>query len=336
MSGARSLVVVVAVLLVSAGCLSPAGLEGATPPTGDDSMETATVADDLPGTPVPSTEPVVRATVVEVVDGDTVKIRYDNGTRDTVRLLGIDTPEVHAENTPGEFEGVPDTEQARQCLRQSGVRASNVVEDRLAGERVGLGFDENEGRRGYYDRLLAYVYLDGEQVNYRLVAEGHARVYDSEFVEGERYYAAEERAREAGRGLWTCTTATADGGQTTASDGGEAERTADATLDVSVHADAAGPDGDNLTDEYVTLTNTGDDALDVGGWTVSDEADHVYTVAEGTKIASGASLTVYTGSGSDTGTDRYWGRDSPVWNNDGDTVTVRDAEGVTVATRTYG
>ncbi|MBO4249613.1 nuclease, partial [Halomicrobium sp. IBSBa] len=40
---------------------------------------------------------------------DTVEIRYDNGTFDTVRLLGIDTPETRGGTNPAEFEGVPDT-----------------------------------------------------------------------------------------------------------------------------------------------------------------------------------------------------------------------------------
>jgi len=44
------------------------------------------------------------ATVTRVVDGDTVEIEYPNGTADTVRLIGVDPPEVHAENDPAEFE----------------------------------------------------------------------------------------------------------------------------------------------------------------------------------------------------------------------------------------
>jgi hypothetical protein len=46
-------------------------------------------------------------------------------------------------------------------------------------------------------------------------------------------------------------------------------------------------------------------------------------------------VTVHTGSGTDTATDRYWGYGSPVWNNDGDTATLRTADGTVVVEATY-
>jgi len=60
------------------------------------------------GTSTPADDGLA-VTVVRVVDGDTMEVRYENGTADTVRLLGVDTPEVHARNSPDEFEGVPET-----------------------------------------------------------------------------------------------------------------------------------------------------------------------------------------------------------------------------------
>lgn len=296
--------------------------------------------DPKAGTPVPSTRPVVAVSVVEVVDGDTVKVVYENGTRDTVRLLGVDTPEVYGENTPGEFEGVPETEAGRACLDDWAARASAFTKAELTDETVRLGFDEREGRRGYYDRLLAYIYVDGRQFNYRLVAEGYARRYDdSQFVERERYGRAEQRAMDGGRGLWACRspessgTADGDGNGDGADDAGGSD--ANAPLEIRVHADAEGADGENLNDEYVVLTNTGETALELDGWTVTDAAGHRYAVPDDTRLATGASLTIHTGSGDDAGGDRYWGASSPVWNNDGDTVTVRDADGTVVAERTY-
>ncbi|PSQ27857.1 nuclease [Halobacteriales archaeon QS_9_68_17] len=144
------------------------------------------------------------ATVVDVVDGDTVEVEYPNGTRETVRLLGVDTPEVRAENDPGEFEGVPDTEAGRTCLRDWGYRASEFARTELAGESVTLVVDPASDRRGGYDRLLAYVDYDGGRFNERLVERGHARLYDATFADRDRYAAAEERARESGTGLWEC------------------------------------------------------------------------------------------------------------------------------------
>jgi micrococcal nuclease len=320
----------VALLLVLAGCLAVPG-----PPSTPGGGSAATAADATPSaggptttaattTPHPATAPRATATVVEVVDGDTVHVRFPNGTRDTVRLLGVDTPETRGENDPGEFEGVPETAVGRSCLREYGDAAAAYAAERLADREVELGFDPAEGRRGYYDRLLAYVYVDGEQFNYALVATGHARMYDSSFVERPRYAAAERAARAAGRGLWACA-ADREGGA-----GG-----ATGVVVADLHPDAEGDDGENLGDEYVVLRNAGDSPVDLAGWTVSDEAGRSYTFPDGATLEPGATLTLHTGSGTDAGGRYYWGLGRPVWNNDGDTVVVRDADGRVVVTRSY-
>lgn len=158
------------------------------------------LADQLTGPPDSR-----NATVVEVVDGDTIDVRFADGTEDRVRLLGVDTPEVHVEPQPDEYEGVPSTEAGEQCLRDAGDAASAAVDERLSGAAVRLEFDPLSDRRGGYDRLLAYVIHDDTNVNYWLVETGHARVYDSEFTAADRFYDAEARARDARLGVWNCT-----------------------------------------------------------------------------------------------------------------------------------
>lgn len=61
----------------------------------------------------------------------------------------------------------------------------------------------------------------------------------------------------------------------------------------------------------------------MGGWTVSDEADHVYTVPSGFTLQPGATVTLYTGSGTNSNSELYWGSGSAIWNNGGDTVIVK-------------
>jgi micrococcal nuclease len=112
-------------------------------------------------------------------------------------------------------------------------------------------------------------------------------------------------------------------------DGGTALRIAE------IHAEAAGDESENLDDEYVTLRNAGNEALDLSGWTVSDAAAHTYTFPEGAEIAPNGTLTLHTGSGEDGDGHYYWGRGSAVWNNGGDTVTVRNANGSVVIEREY-
>ncbi|RLM53650.1 endonuclease [Halobellus sp. Atlit-31R] len=323
----RALTLVVLLLVVVSGCL------GGTPEPASEPSPEATTAPEPASVALrtgASAPAGVTVSVTEVVDGDTVKIAYANGTRETVRLLGVDTPEVYGENAPDEFEGVPDTAAGETCLGDAGEAASTYAEERLTGESVTLVFDAQSDRRGYYGRLLAYVYVDGESFNYALLREGHARVYDSTFTERERYTAAEAAAREAGRGLWSC----APGGGATST--GTARADGGSTLVVdAVHADADGNDNENLNDEYVVFRNAGDDRLDLSGWTVVDEADHTYTFPTGTSLDPGATLTLRTGSGVDTASTLYWGARGAIWNNGGDVVVVRDAAGATVVRQSY-
>lgn len=293
-------VVLLAVFLVAAGC----------------------VAVD----PAPATEGDGRqATVTRVVDGDTVDVRYPDGTTDTVRLLGVDSPELDGRNQPTEFEGVPDTDAGRQCLEGAAHAASAFAERHLAGVTVEVVVDETADRRDRYGRLLAYVLLpDGTNVNYRLVETGHARVYDSTFAQSERFYAAESRAQSERRGLWQCREPEAGGGA-----GSSPLRVA------SVHADAAGNDHENLGDESVTFRNAGNATLDLTGWTVSDDAGHRYAFPDGFSLVSGATVTLYTGTGTDANDSLYWGADDAVWNNGGDTVTVTNSTGATILEYRY-
>ena len=102
-----------------------------------------------------------------------------------------------------------------------------------------------------------------------------------------------------------------------------------------INADAEGNDQDNLNDEYVVFRNDGTTTLDLSGWTVSDEAGATYTVPDGYSIGAGETVTLYTGSGTNTDTELYWRSGSPIWNNAGDTVTVRNSEGDIVLEETY-
>jgi competence protein ComEC len=118
--------------------------------------------------------------------------------------------------------------------------------------------------------------------------------------------------------------------ETVATDGGRetAQSSQSASLVVAeVHADARGVEDENLNDEYVVFRNAGDRPIDLSGWTVSDEADHTYAFPEGATLAPGETLTLHTGAGRDGDGDYYWNAERPVWNNAGDTVFVRDADG---------
>lgn len=267
-------------------------------------------------------------TVVEVVDGDTLDIEFQNGTTDTVRLLGVDSPETFSDVNPEEFEGVPATDAGRDCLDDYGDRATDYARTRLAGATIQLQFDDEADRRGSYGRLLAYVIVDGENFNYQLLVEGLARVYDSTFEQSSRFYDAESTSQESQTGLWSCRSV-ATPTQTPSSSDGE-------LVVAEIHEDAEGNDHENLNDEYVVFRNDGDTELDLSGWTVEDEVDHTYTFPDGFTLGAGEEVTLYTGSGTDSETELYWGQDAAVWNNGGDTVYVYDANGDRQLATPYG
>ncbi len=128
-----------------------------------------------------------KATVYRVTDGDTVKISPEINGENTVRLIGVDTPETN----PG------------QGVQPLGPEATAFSEANLLDEEVSLEFDAE--RKDDYDRLLAYVYLpDGTMFNETLLREGYAQVAtfppNTRYV--DRFEDAQEEAREAGRGIW--------------------------------------------------------------------------------------------------------------------------------------
>ena len=129
-----------------------------------------------------------------------------------------------------------------------------------------------------------------------------------------------------------------DGAGGTDADGSDETRSTDsaARLEVvTINADAEGDDGENLNDEYVAFENAGDEAVDLSGWTVEDEADHSYEFPQGFTLDADATVTLRTGSGADTDTDLYWGSGSPIWNNAGDTVILSNADGERVLEVSY-
>src|SRR3954454_8506096 len=128
------------------------------------------------------------AVVTRVVDGDTLHVAM-GGTDETVRYIGVDTPESVKPSTPV------------QCF----AKAASAANERLVdGRHVRMVYDVE--RRDRYGRLLAYVYRadDGAVVTEALVREGYARTLtippNVRFA--SRFATLARQAREARRGLW--------------------------------------------------------------------------------------------------------------------------------------
>jgi len=72
----------------------------------------------------------------------------------------------------------------------------------LEGKEVRIVVDAESDRRGYFGRLLGYIYVDGTNYNERLLADGYARMYDSQFSLREEFRETEQQAQDDERGLW--------------------------------------------------------------------------------------------------------------------------------------
>ncbi|MCU0492486.1 MAG: lamin tail domain-containing protein [Chloroflexaceae bacterium] len=95
------------------------------------------------------------------------------------------------------------------------------------------------------------------------------------------------------------------------------------------------PEGDDLAGEYVRIHNGSDAAVDLTGWVLSDKSsNHVYTFPAFT-LAAGADVLLWTKSGENDATNLFWANRRPVWNNTGDTATLRDAAGNEISSYSF-
>ena len=93
-----------------------------------------------------------------------------------------------------------------------------------------------------------------------------------------------------------------------------------------MHYDAYGNDNYNLNDEYVVIKNVGDYSVNLEGWILKDEAGHTFVFPSIT-LDPGETVTIYSGSGVNADNELYWGSSRAIWNNDGDTAFLYDANG---------
>jgi micrococcal nuclease len=139
------------------------------------------------------TGPTEIARVARITDGDTVRVIID-GVEHRLRYIGIDTPESVAPDSPIE----------PFALAASDANAMLV-------ERADVVLESDVSDTDRYDRLLRYVWLAPETpggawrlVNLELVEAGLAEAveYPPDTKYADDLEAAEQEARQAGRGMW--------------------------------------------------------------------------------------------------------------------------------------
>ncbi|WP_051353252.1 thermonuclease family protein [Thalassobacillus devorans] len=174
--------------------------------------------------------PDTNATVSHVVDGDTIEINY-KGTKEDVRLLLVDTPEVHG------------------VKQKFGPEASAFAKELLKpGTKV--KYETDGPKRDHYGRLLGYLWVNGELFNEKLLENGLARyayVYDPPYKYQNRLKQAETRARNQGIGIWSIdgyvmSDGFAAGASSSGSSGGSPSGESDSDNDSGAAGNAGGSD----------------------------------------------------------------------------------------------
>lgn len=129
----------------------------------------------------------VQAEVVDIVDGDTIQVRLATGEFESVRLIGIDTPE-----------------RGEEYANEAAAFLSGLIGD----SPVWLERDVSE--RDRFNRLLAYVWVGDVFVNEEMVRSGLAvaRRYPPDISRAERLEAAQAEARSHALGAWSVAPAT--------------------------------------------------------------------------------------------------------------------------------
>jgi endonuclease YncB( thermonuclease family) len=137
--------------------------------------------------------PTERASVVRIVDGDTIVVDRGRG-KEKLRYIGIDTPESVKPDTPVEF------------MAKEATEANAALVD---GQTVLLETDVSD--TDDYGRLLRYVWIEDSQgpeglllVNLALVAHGFANAvtFPPDVRYADVFRQAERAARAQGLGLW--------------------------------------------------------------------------------------------------------------------------------------
>lgn len=130
------------------------------------------------------------ASVERVIDGDTVVL--DNGQK--VRLLGINAPELHHPDYP---------------VQKYGEEAKDYLKNRVEGKKCRIEYTILD-QYDKYDRLLAFIYIDGALVNGELVKKGFAFATPNRYVsKTKEFLVIENIAKKFKIGLWE----TEEGGQ---------------------------------------------------------------------------------------------------------------------------
>ncbi|MEK4761789.1 thermonuclease family protein [Viridibacillus sp. FSL E2-0187] len=134
-------------------------------------------------------ENLIDVEVVSIMDGDTIKVKYDGETK-KVRYLLVDAPEMYHQQLGEQPFG-----------REAQARNREILNN---AKQVSIEFDVGE-HEDKYGRLLAYIYADGKSVQEQLIREGLVRVgyiYEPNTTNVKAFEKIQDEAKALRKGIW--------------------------------------------------------------------------------------------------------------------------------------
>jgi endonuclease YncB( thermonuclease family) len=226
-----------------------------------------------------------------------------------VQVIDGDTCRLH-DNREVRYLGIDAPEKGDPLAEEATQAHNSLVSNREV--RLELGRPEKDQN----GRTLAYMFHGKTLVNEELVRQGWAHVRRPVQAKyRDRLLKAQDEARTAGRGIWAAVS-----------------NILLAVVEVNQKTSGASPDP--LNSEFVVIENRGTNVVDLTGWSLLDESNHRYLFPNFI-LAPKARVTLRTGVGKNTPTDLYWGNRSAIWNDNGDTIFLKDSKGRIVLSHVY-
>lgn len=240
------------------------------------------------------------ANVTKVIDGDTIEVNQE-GTAYKVRLLDINTPEK------------------KQPYYQDAV---NFLKAKIEGREVIL--EKGEENKDKYNRILRYVFLEKEFINEIILKEGLANFYSYQNTQyTSKLKKAEKSAREEKKGIW-----------------GKSINLCVSCISL-LQIEPGGEDDCKAGKEFIEFKNQCAFECNLKGWTLKDDASHIYKFPE-LILKSKQEIKVYNGQGQNNQTAEqvilfFQNKEkcASIWNDEGDSIFLRDDKGKLVMYEHY-
>lgn len=242
--------------------------------------------------------------VLRVLDGDTLLVKFSNNSEGSVRMLGIQAFEENDESTH-----IPECNATNATDRLAVILGCGIDVDCSTKPIVTLKVWDTSLTS--YGRKLRFVFKGAVNVGLQLVEEGYVLAWPDpdETLYNEELMIAQQDAMEGSLGpLWN----------SALSQCGDDGPGHGAQLELWVNWDAVGDDSlpENRNGEWVKIRNVGVSSVNLSYWTLRDIGQQEpFKFPAGTSLAAGGTITVFVGSGTNSGTKFYMNESYSLFDN---------------------